>query len=221
MQPVAGGRRSELRGRRPPPNQAGMSTVANRLQELLGKDPVSIGEVGALLDGGSHTDRMEALYALQGPRLQRKLYALGEQHPRVTIEQLVPPDSPPLREVIFHGKNSLPVFTHFQKRFCRPPKAARRDALWGYNHGQLGWLIGPGYFVCRDQPEGAAIDYREVPPQGAPGWPGVLPNDRGLSHLVYKNMVDYLRRVSQQVYIGTATKGGKEIGSYFLLCREP
>ena len=198
-----------------------MSTAATRLQDLLQKDPVAPAEVAALLDGLSHTDRMDALNSLQGPRLQRKLYAIGTQHPRVTIDQLVPPDAPPLREVIFHGKNSLPVFSSFQKRFCRPPKERQRDELWGYNHGTLGWLIGPGYFVCHDEAVGAAIDYRQVPPQGAPGWPDVAPNDRGVSHLVYKNMVDYLRRVSKHAYIGSATKLGKDLDSYFLLCREP
>ena len=198
-----------------------MSTPATRLQELLAQDRVAPAETAAFLDGLSHADRMDALLSLQGPRLQRKLYAMGSEHPRVTIDQLVPPDMAPLREVIFHGKNSLPVFTVFQKRFCRPPKEQRADELWGYNHSHLQWVIGPGYFVCHDEPEGAAVDYRKVPSHGAPGWPAVQPNARGVSHLVYKNMVDYLRRVSTHAYIGSATKLGKELGNYFLLCREP
>jgi hypothetical protein len=60
-----------------------------------------------------------------------------------------------------------------------------------------------------------------VPPAHPSSWPDVRPNDRGASFVVYRNMVDYLRRVSQHVLIGSATRGGKELGSYFLLCREP
>jgi len=33
--------------------------------------------------------------------------------------------------------------------------------------------------------------------------------------------VDRLRRVSEHVTIGSAIKNGREIGSWFLLCREP
>lgn len=198
-----------------------MTSAVTRLQEIIGRDGATAGEIAAYLDPLSHADRMEALTALQGPRLQRKLYAIGDQNPRVTIEQLIPPDATPLREVIFHGKNSLPVFTHFQKRFCRPPKERQRDELWGYNHTNIGWLVGPGYFVCHDDPVGAAIDYRAVPPEGVPGWPPVQPNARGISHLVYKNMIDYLRRVSRHAFIGSATKNGKPLDSYFVLCREP
>jgi hypothetical protein len=33
-------------------------------------------------------------------------------------------------------------------------------------------------------------------------------------------MIDYMRRVSQHVFIGAATRNGKELGNYFILCRE-
>jgi hypothetical protein len=33
-------------------------------------------------------------------------------------------------------------------------------------------------------------------------------------------MVDYLRRVSQHVMIGRATRYGAELPNYFLLCRD-
>lgn len=198
-----------------------MSTAATRLQDLLNQPATTSGDVSELLDGLSHAGRMEAIYSLSGPRLQRRLYELGADLPRVTLDQVVPPDATPLREVIYHGKNSLPAFTHFQKRFCRPPKDTEREELWGYNHSGLRWLVGPGYFVVHDEEVGAAIDYRQVPPHSAPGWPDVVPNDQGVSHLVYKNMVDYLRRVSAHAFIGSATKQGKELGNYFVLCREP
>jgi hypothetical protein len=96
----------------------------------------------------------------------------------------------------------------------------RGAELWGYNHQSLAWLTGPGYFVVHEDPaRGAAIDYRRVPPKGCPTWPSVKPNDQGLSRFVYRGMVDYLRRVSREVLIGRATRGGVDLDNYFLLCR--
>ena len=77
--------------------------------------------------------------------------------------------------------NSLPAFTLFQKRFCRPPGAAPSTELWGYNHQTLAWLTGPGYFVVHDSARGAGIDYREVPSEHPDGWPEIHGNDRGIA----------------------------------------
>ncbi len=33
-------------------------------------------------------------------------------------------------------------------------------------------------------------------------------------------MVDYMRRVARDVFIGSAHRGGKETGNYFVLCRD-
>lgn len=199
-----------------------MGTTAERLRTMLTTEPRDRAAIAELLDRGSHGDRMEAITSLGGTALQGALWNVAAGTPAVTMADLVPPDAAPLREVIFHGKNSLPAFTLFQKRFCRPPTDAAGEQLWGYNHQNLAWLTGPGYFVVH--PEGdapAAIDYRRVPPGHPPNWPAVKPNDVGLSRFVYRDMVDYLRRVSQHVLIGRATKYGKELPNYFILCREP
>jgi hypothetical protein len=197
-----------------------MSPPGARLVELVRRDPPDRAEIAAFLDGLSTAARREAIGALSGASLQGRLYQAVAGQAAVTLADLVPPDQPPLSEVIFHGKNSLPAFTCFQKRFCRPAGVHRRDELWGYNHGDLAWLIGPGYFVVHDDPAGAAIDYRAVPPQGCDGWPAVRPNDRGFSRFVYKDMVDYLRRVARDVFIGAATRHGRPIGSWFVLSRD-
>ena len=187
---------------------------------LLRSEPPDATAIAELLGRLSPNGRREAVTALAGPRLQRRLYELVAGTPRVTLADLVPPDAGALREIIFHGKNSLPAFTHFQKRFCRPPQNGAGEELWGYNHQTLSWLTGPGYFVVHEEPaRGAAIDYRSVPPQGCPSWPAVKPNDAGLSRFVYKDMVDYLRRVTNDVFIGSAHRNGEELGNYFVLCR--
>jgi hypothetical protein len=198
-----------------------MPTPSERLRTVLERPETSGPEVAAFLDGLSGADRLEAVRACGGPRRQRRLYELAAAAPRLTVDELVPPDLPPLREVIYHGKNSLPAFTLFQKRFCRPTPDAGPDTLWGYNHTNIAWLVGPGYFVYHPVEGGApAIDYRCVPPAHPPAWPEIKPNDRGASFFVYRDMVDHLRRVSQHVLIGSAYKHGKELGNYFLLCRE-
>ena len=69
-------------------------------------------------------------------------------------------------------------------------------------------------------PRGAAIDYREVPPERPSSWPEVKPNVRGFSRFVYRDMVDYMRRVARDVFIGSAHRAGKETGNYFVLCRD-
>ena len=196
-----------------------MASPGERLIALICAEPPDRAPIASFLDGLSRSDRLEAIRALSGPRLQGRLYRAVESAPRVTMADFVPPDAPPLREVIFEEKNSLPAFTLFQKRFCRPPQGD--DQLWGYNHQSLAWLTGPGYFVVHeDGRRGAAIDYRHVPREKPAAWPEVKPNDRGFSRFVYRDMVDYMRRVSREVFIGSAHREGKELGNYFVLCRE-
>jgi hypothetical protein len=194
--------------------------ASERLVGLVRAEPVDASAIAQHLDHLTLTDRVNAMRALGGAKLQGRLYAALAAKPRVTLADLVPVDAPPLREFIFHGKNSLPAFTIFQKRFCRPPAARARDQLWGYNHQALAWVTGPGYFVAHDDPRGAALDYREVPPERPATWPEIAPNERGLSRFVYANMVDYMRRVSRDVFIGSAFRGGREAGNYFMLCRD-
>jgi hypothetical protein len=198
-----------------------MASAAERLQTPLRLEHPDREAIAEQLDRMSHGERMEAIQSLGGARAQARLWAAAAGAPAVTLDDLVPPDLPPLREVIWHGKNSLPAFTLFQKRFCRPAPGAPSGQLWGYNHTAIAWLIGPGYFVVhREGDAPAAIDYRLVPPSHPTGWPAVKPNDAGLSYFVYRDMVDYLRRVSQHVLIGRATRHSKELPNYFVLCRE-
>jgi len=199
-----------------------MATPDTTLQQILTPPRPDPSAVSTFLDRLDHAGRMQAITSLQGPAFQAKLYDAAATAPPVTLAELVPTSMPALREVIWHGKNSLPMFTLFQKRFCRPGGARGGHELWGYNHQAMAWLTGPGYFVChQDGGVPAAIDYRVVPPESPPGWPAVKPNDQGLSRFVYRDMVDYLRRVSAHVLIGRAHRDGKELPNYFILCREP
>jgi hypothetical protein len=154
---------------------------------------------------------------------QEKLWEAAKAGP-VTIGQMVPRETGPLREVIFHGKNSLPMFSRFQKRFCRPAEGVSRDELWGYNHQALQPVTGPGYFVAYDSPGNAfgpvAIDYTKIPTGRAPHWPEIHDNAYRLSRFIYNGTIDYMRRVSEHLLIGRATRAGQAMPNWFLLCRE-
>lgn len=186
----------------------------------LSPDPAVL---GTLFDDATHDERVAAARAL-GRVEQRALYRAVDGHRPMRLVDLVPPSTPDGRSVRHHGKNSLPAFTHFEKRFCRPAgeDPTKPASLHGYNHQTLSPLTGPGYFVARPSPDRAEvwIDYREIPDVRPEGWPALRPNQRGLARLVYGDMVDTLRRVSEHVSIGSAARGGRPIGSWFVLVRE-
>ena len=112
----------------------------------------------------------------------------------------------------------------FRKICCRPQAGDSTGQLWGYNDTTIASLIGPGYYVVHDTPGsqlgGSAFDYRELPANRVAGWPVIRPNTYRLSRFVYNGTVDYMRRVAANVFIGTATRNDRELGSYFILVRE-
>jgi hypothetical protein len=128
----------------------------------------------------------------------------------VSLDDFVPPTVAPLVQVIHDGKNSLPLHTSFQKRFCRPRDPAANDTLLGYNHQSLSPVTGPGYFVARPSTEGGPgevdIDYTRLPREKPDGWPDVLPNEARLGRFVYSSMVDVMRGLSSHVSVGRAKR---------------
>jgi hypothetical protein len=197
-------------------------TSRAELRELLHAPRIDVASIASLFEKSRPADRV-ALMESVGGRDQARLWDAA-QRGKVRIEEMVPRRIPALVPVTFHGKNSLPAFTRFEKRFCRPNVA--RDELWGFNYQPVRWLVpltGPGYFVASDSDEpmgSVAIDYRRLPTSRPEGWPEIRDNDWRLSRFIYRGMVDYLRRISEHVLIGRATRDGKPLPNYFLLCRE-
>ena len=182
-------------------------------------------EVARLLDSMTHAERVGAVCAL-GRTEQRRLYEAVEGFAELRLVHLVPADRRDLETVRHFGCNTLPAFTRFEKRFARPTGADPNDPgrLYGYNHSPypvVPLLTGPGCFVARENDRGEVlVDYRIVPEERPPGWPAIRPNDRGPARLVFGFMVDTVRRVSEHVSIGSAARRGRDLGSYFVLCRE-
>ncbi len=193
------------------------------LKELLSTDAPNMGEVAAYLDGLDHATRLAETRTL-GRAHQRRLYDAAKGFRPIRVEDIVPKAKGPMAEVVHHGKNTLPAFNYFAKVFVRNNGEAPPGELWGYNRNSafLETTVGPGYFVADDHSvEGEVlVDYLRIPPAKPESWPAILPNSARLSFFVYNGTQDILRGVSKHVSIGRATKKGKELPAWFVLCRE-
>jgi hypothetical protein len=153
---------------------------------------------------------------------QAKLYEAAKGFRPVTLEDYVPPDVPPLTQVITWGMNTLPAHNHFQKRFCKPSDPAATDRLVGFNFQGLSGLTGPGYYVAhKASDEGEIdIDYTMVPSEKPAEWPEIVPNSARLGRFVYDGMIDVMRGISTHVSIGRARKKHGWMDAWFVLVRE-
>lgn len=199
------------------------SDPSRALSTLLREATVKPIEVARVLDDMTHAERVAAIRSI-GRAEQRRLYEAAAGFRQLRMTDMVAANVPAMKPVRHYGKNTLPAFTHFEKRFTRPADADPNAPaqLWGYNEGSARWITGPGYFILRDDAERGEllVDYNLVPPAHPAEWPPIQRNERGLSQFVYGYMIDRLRGVSQHVTIGSAARKGKDLGSWFLLCRE-
>jgi hypothetical protein len=198
-------------------------TVALRELEAQIADSVTpMSAIAGLLDGLSKTSRPRVVRCL-GRAAQRALYAKAEGFAPVALQDLVPPRCADLEEVRHLGRNTLPAFRIFEKRFCRlpgePPESPA--SLAGYNFQTMSFVTGPGYFLARNDPDRGEVlvDYTRLPGERPSDWPEIRSNERGLARFVYGFMMDRMRRVSEHVTIGAAARNGRELGSYFVLSR--
>lgn len=172
------------------------------------------------LDALDSTARVREARSLSG-REQAALFEAAKGFRPLTIEDFVSRKTKPMQQVIHCGRNSMPLFSTFEKRFCRPDAADKTDELWGYNEQMMKTFTGPGYFITRQADAGeVVIDYFSVPPRAPEGWPEILPNSARLSRFVYYQTRDYMRGVSGHVSIGRATRNGKPMDNWFVLCRQ-
>lgn len=200
---------------------------SNPASELQGRltdpqpDPLRVAE---LLDGLGHEQRVGAVRSL-GRAQQRALYHAVDGFRPVHLTDLVPTEVDDFATVRHFGRNTLPAFSLFEKRFCRPPHEdrAKPNELYGFNFQSLQPITGPGYFIAQQDPSRPEVwvDYTRVPGKHPDGWPEIRSNERGLSRFIYGYMVDTLRGVSEYVTIGSAARRGRDMGSWFVLCREP
>ena len=191
---------------------------------LVGEPGGSPGRLAGHLDALDHPTRV-ALVRRLDRSTQRALYARVAGHAPLSLVDLVPASGGPLETVRHLGLNTLPVFRVFEKRFCRPEgeDPASPTALAGWNFQAMRPVTGPGYFVAVEDEatREVLVDYRRLPETRPSDWPEIRSNERGLSRFVYGFMVDRLRRVSEHVTVGSASRKGRDLGSWFVLTREP
>lgn len=198
-----------------------MSQPQDAIRAALSADTIDMDALADLLNRASPDERAATLPFFT-PKVQRRLFEAAKGR-TVTTFDIVPDGVDALQEVIHEGRNTLPAFRSFQKRFCLPTRDHRPDnrrVLWGYNHQTFSGITGPGYFVAYDDEETGevVVDYRELPPEHPQEWPPILDNSARLGRFVYAGMVDRLRRVSDHVTIGRAYKS-KPMNAYFILIR--
>lgn len=184
-------------------------------------------DIARHLDALDPHETLRQVLAVKGKGV-KALYDAVAGGPPATLEEFVP-KSTAGTTLIYEGRNSLAMFTRFQKRFLR----TESGVIVGYNHQAMMWFTGPGYFVFQPAdgkppvPDEPYIDYIAEPPFFPEGWPPYKPNDRGMSKAVYGLMHDYMRRVADGVYVGKAYRmpddigDADDIGAYFSLTLQP
>lgn len=187
------------------------------IHELLAVNAVDMRALADFLDHLDAPSRLRAVRSLGRPEQAKLFEAAAGAHP-LSLAHFAPVGTPPLQAVVHYGRNSLPAFHDFEKRFCLPD--AHTDELWGYNEQPLKTLTGPGYFVARQSSQQEVeIDYTVVPPEKPADWPPILPNSARLSRFLYYRTIDLVRGVSAHVAIGRVTREGRFLDAWFVLCR--
>ena len=196
-------------------------TDTSSLGPAIGAPGATVDSVAEIIEALGRNERIQAIRTLSG-KDQQRLWELADGC-RVQLTDMVPADCQPGWMVRHFGRNSLPVFTQFEKRFRLADRGETANTeLWGYNFQRLARFTGPGYFVACEDPttHSIAIDYHRVPAFGTAGWPPLRENTAGVvSSLVYGRMIDHMRKVSEHVTIGRAFKKGKWQPNWFVLCR--
>src|SRR5437870_3838662 len=90
-----------------------------------GADPSAL---AAYLDGLDAEERIREVQSLSGA-LQKLLYERCEKAPPLTLEDMVPASQASGKTTIFAGRNSMPMFRLFEKRFTR----TAGGSIVGYN----------------------------------------------------------------------------------------
>lgn len=172
------------------------------------------------LDAVPHEARFQWIARL-GSRELTALFARAAGGPPLAPADLARADGSPR---VAHGKNQLPLFARFQKRFAQVG-----DEIVGYNHnpGWVMWFTGAGHFVARPSPdvEGEVwLDYTRLPQATHPEFPALERQSGLLFPFVYGDMIDVVRRVSEHVVIGHSFKPSGRWGTnddqYFVLTLE-
>ena len=117
--------------------------------------------------------------------------------------------------VVQEGQNDLlPFFDRFEKHVV-----CRGGGAQGINVQRFAFVTGPGHFSLRQEGDEVWFDYTTLPASTPDNWPALVPNDQGISKLVYGNMIDRVRGVVPGLTVGKVFRHGKPEEHYFMLAR--
>lgn len=202
-------------------------THPHSIKESILASSVDLDELANHLNSLDHQGRM-AIIELWDKAVQKNLFELCKGR-TVKTDDIVPHGFYD-QQVIHHGKNSMPMFSSFQKRFAilsKDKDLENRDRasaqVIGYNEWSklLVGLTTPGYYRGYEDAETGefVVDYNQIPEQTLEIWPALMPNEARIGRFVFAKMVDRLRKVSNHVTIGRAFKK-KPMSNWFILVRE-
>ena len=154
------------------------------------KENASLDEIATWLNELNDAERLNQTRSISKQE-QRELFERAAGNSPLTLDFFASNEVG--QEVIHEGKNTLPAFTLFQKRFVR----LEDGQVVGYNHASTMGLIGPGYFVVREtagqsewETNGSiVVDYYEVPESNSQlpeHWPKIKQNHVGLQIFIQK-----------------------------------
>lgn len=193
---------------------ASLAEANMTLNELMAKPGVTSEEVQKHLSALPGDERVRQATTLDRKH-QKTLWELSDKTAKITLEEVVPPSRKALDPLPFEGQNNQPIYRMFKKVFYRTSDGK----IAGYNESDAAWFAGPGYYILTTNATGTFVDYTQLPKEKPAGWPEIKDNTDGISRFIYGNMHDYLRRVSNLIFIGRAYRHGKESGNYFILAR--
>lgn len=192
-----------------PPPEGGLLTQLTVLGEPTIPLPTLVSDVNTLaaaLDSATPAARLAWIRSL-GRGQVRALWPMTQGR-ATSAQAFVRGDGVTIAE----GRNTVPLFSNFQKRFARMSDGR----IAGYNHnGAIAtWFGGPGHFLTVDAVDAADaadrhgeawVDYRDVHPEPHPEFPVPVPNDRAIwPRFIYGDQVDVMRRLSDHVVVGSA-----------------
>src|SRR5579862_2638251 len=106
-------------------------SVSTTFADLLARGDTTQAQLAAHLDGLDAQERVRQSRGLSA-KAQKRLWQVCADAPVFTLDDLIPSSIPDGQTVIYAGKNSLALFTIFEKRFTR-----RGGVVVGYNNQSM------------------------------------------------------------------------------------
>jgi hypothetical protein len=145
--------------------------------------------------------------------------------PRVTVDDLVPSNREPLRPSSFTARTRCPRSRSSKRSAAARARASRSTCSGDTTRRPSRRSSGPATTSSTIRPAPSSAGPRSTTarfrPSGCPSGRRSIRTAAASRAFVYNRTVDYMRRVSEHVFIGEATREGREMDSYFVIDARP